>query len=284
MRTWANTHREQSPPLRTPEAMLKDPVHEGARSGSSPFDAARQYWLSLLAEPARAASPALEPTPPPRSERALASLFRAEEPEAEAAPAPARNSFRREGDYWQIAYEGVRIAVRNLKGLFYIQYLLLHPGERLHVSHLAALGERRVSADPAPVEVASSGLEIRSAPSDAGAVLDARATQEYKARLVELREELDEATRWADIERADSIRHEIAFLTAQLTAAYGPSGAARKMGDPSDRLRKAVTKCIREAIDRVSKQHPSLGRHLGNAIRMGFYCIYSPEVLIPWQS
>jgi hypothetical protein len=51
-----------------------------------------------------------------------------------------------------------------------------------------------------------------------------------------------------------------------------------------ERVRKAVTNRIRDAIERILKQHASLGRHLGNAVRTGFYCCYSPENPVEWKS
>lgn len=292
MRTWSNTHREDFPLLRGKEMPENlEATEEVAGMRSVPFHAAREFWLSTLSrQPATKPIRSLEPVTPMEAEPEPAPAFEPVSPEPPVADKPAvvadlESSFREEGEYWQIAYDGSRIGIRNLKGLFYIQYLLLHPDEKIHVSNLAALGDRR---SPSPsvekLDGVANGLEITGSLADAGDVLDARATQEYRERLVDLRGELDEATRWADLERADSIRREIGFLTAQLTAAYGRNGRARKLSDPSERVRKAVTKCIREAIERIAKRHPSLGRHLRNAIQMGFYCSYSPESSVSWRA
>jgi len=292
MRSWSNTHREDVPLLRGKEMPESLDATEGVPGlRSVPFHAAREFWLSALSgqpalKPIRPMEsftpPALEPEPEPEPVAVAPEPFVAAKP---ATAVEVENSFREEGEYWQIAYDGSRIGVRNRKGLFYLHYLLLHPDEKIHVSNLAALGDRRF---PPPcvdkLDGVTSGLEVTTRLADAGEVLDARATQEYRERLIDLRGELDEATRWADLERADSIRREIGFLTAQLTAAYGRGGRARKLSDPSERVRKAVTKCIREAIDHIAKQHPSLGRHLRNAIQTGFYCSYSPESAVSWRA
>jgi len=277
VRTWANTH----PQLRTQvdSKPTFDVPQFPRQPNEDPFHVRRRYWLTTFA-PRAASAPSGESAALPIESRALSEI-----PSREAAAIETENSFREEGEYWQITYEGSRFAVRNLKGLFYIQFLLTHPEERVHVSQLAALADR--GSSPAVDRAADSAvgdLDVRTGPSDAGEVLDARATREYKARIVELRAELDEATRWADLERADSIRHEIGFLTTQLVGAYSRNGAVRKMGDPSERARKAVTKCMREAIDRITKQHFALGRHLANAIHMGFHCCYSPEPPIRWRA
>jgi hypothetical protein len=173
-----------------------------------------------------------------------------------------------------------------LKGFVYLQYLLLHPEEKMHVSHLAALGERRSGSRDAAVGIDRRDDPHAGAPRDppSGDILDPRAKREYRARLVELRAELDQAVLCADLGRADSIRREIEFLGMQLTRAFGRGGRARKLSDPMERVRKAVTKRIHDAIDRIAKQNTYLGRHLRNAIHTGYYCWYSPEIPVTWTS
>jgi len=193
---------------------------------------------------------------------------------------------RDEGDFFGIRYEGAWMVLRSLKGFVYLQYLLLHPGEKVHVSNLAALGEQRSGVREAGVGIDGRDDPHRGARRDphSGEILDPRAKREYRARLVELRAELDEAVLWADLERADSIRREIDILAMQLTRAFDRSGRARKLSDPMERVRKAVTRRIRDAIDRIAKQNPFLGRHLHNAIRTGYSCWYSPELPLTWTA
>jgi len=283
VRTWSNTHREGAPPL------LRVALNGGEATAvrlkpaciTTPmtFQAAREFWFSktqLFATSSAGRGLAL------RSEEGTDLVDRS------GVEAPADQPlFRDKGEYWHIAYAGTAADIRAVKGLFYLQYLLLHPEEKIHVSNLAALGDHYWSSSGATASAAATsaqlGLGYRLL-GDSGRVLDQRATQEYKSRLIDLRVELDEASQWADLERADSIRREIQFITHQLTAAYGRTGRARKIGDPMERVRKAVTNRIRDAIERVSKRHRSLGRHLDDAIRTGIYCCYSPENPIDWKS
>jgi hypothetical protein len=198
-----------------------------------------------------------------------------------------RAVFRAEGDLCSIGYDGTWIVVRSLKGFVYLQYLLLHPEEKVHVSHLAPLPERPWSGfrdGRVGIDRRDDLREQSRRDAHSGDILDPRAKREYRTRLVELRAELDEAVQWADLERADSIRREIDFIAAQLTKAFSRSGRARKMSDPMERVRKAVTNRIHEAIGRIAKQNPYLGRHLHNAIRTGFFCWYSPEFPVTWTS
>jgi hypothetical protein len=118
---------------------------------------------------------------------------------------------------------------------------------------------------------------------DLGTILDARATAQYKERLAEARQELDEATAAGDLGQAARARHEIESITEQLTAAYGLGGRPRTAGDRAERVRKAVTNQIRRALERICAAHPELGRHLTNALRTGFVCAYRPEHPVAWR-
>jgi hypothetical protein len=118
---------------------------------------------------------------------------------------------------------------------------------------------------------------------DLGAILDARATTQYKERLADARQELEEATAAGDLGQAARLRHEIETIAEQLTAAYGLGGRPRTAGDPAERVRKAVTNQIRRALDRIRATHPELGHHLSIALRTGFLCAYRPEHPVAWR-
>jgi hypothetical protein len=252
----------------------------GVATAVSEFHAARAFWLSLM-PPAAPIAPTESPEPS-RSNPASDVLADVEDG-AGRQRTPTLALFRDEGEYWQIVYSGKCVGIRQLRGLLYLQHLLLHPYEKIHVSILAGLASEPRLTLP-PMERIDSAITTTPLPfRDSGEVLDQRATQLYKGRLIELRAELDEATRWADRGRASSIRREIDFLSVQLSSAYGRNGRARKLDDPTERVRKAVTNRIRNCIDRVAKQMPALGRHLDNSIRTGFYCSYSPEFPVIWK-
>jgi hypothetical protein len=288
MRTWSNTHRAGSPLLRiSPSSDRQASTTRrtgGWTTGGTGSAAAREFWLSLIppaVKSAKSEDSESEPVP-------LELRVEIDAPAELAPPVDERPTelclLRDEGAYWQIVYGGKCVGIRQLKGLLYLHYLLLHPNEKVHVSTLA--GQASDCGTASPREISGLG-SLTTAPlpfRDSGEILDPRAARQYRARLVDLRAELEEASRWADLERADLIRREIDFLSAELSSAYGLRGRARKLDDPMDRLRKAVTNRIRSCIDRISKQIPALGRHLENAIRTGFYCSYSPESPIIWKS
>jgi len=56
--------------------------------------------------------------------------------------------FRREGDYWTIAYDAAVVRLRDAKGLRYLEPLLRQPGRSFHVAELMwVAAARRPAAD-----------------------------------------------------------------------------------------------------------------------------------------
>ena len=202
-------------------------------------------------------------------------------PRARAARAARRRGggmetvFRLEGEYWTVAYEGRTLRLKDNKGLRCMAHLLRHPGQEFHVADLTALtaGLRRGSGPDRPHVMER----------DVGPILDARARAEYKRRLGDLRDELEEATRGGDLGRTARARQEIELITEELGKAFGLGGRARKAGDPAERLRKAVTNQIRRSLEKICAEDPTLGRHLANALRTGVFCSYAPERRVAWS-
>jgi hypothetical protein len=180
-----------------------------------------------------------------------------------AAPPRASVELLREGDYWTVAYGSRTVRLRDSRGLDVLQRLLTSPGQEFHVLQLVSSGEDD------------------SRPGDAGAVLDPEAIQGYRKRLLELREELEEAEQFADRGRTDRAKGEIDFLTQELARAVGLGGRERRVGNAAERARTTVQKRLREAIRRIEDELPELGGRLEQAVRTGTFCGYFPSGRAP---
>jgi hypothetical protein len=141
------------------------------------------------------------------------------------------------------------VRVRHAKGIADFAVLLARPGQEVHVRTLAGVDE------------------IGFAPS-AQAALDETAVAQYRQRLRDLEDDLDEADRHGDLACAERLAAERDALVDQLTKAFGLGGRAPSAGsDPDERLRKAMSALVKASIDRLERLNPALGRH--SATRSG---------------
>ncbi len=184
---------------------------------------------------------------------------------ASSEHAAAGGELRRAGDVWHIGYQGTNTILKHSKGLADLAVLLACPGQEVHVAEL-------------------EGVPATVTHGHGGDALDRRAIAAYRDRLTELAEELDEAEAHHDLGRAERARIEHDALVDQLAGAVGIGGRRRAAGpEPIERLRKAVSARIRDAIRRVEAAHPALGRHLANAVHTGTFCSYRPEAPTVWR-
>ncbi|HEY1537805.1 MAG TPA: AAA family ATPase [Solirubrobacteraceae bacterium] len=194
-------------------------------------------------------------------------------PAATTAP-DGRIAFHRRGDIWTIGPPDGPVQLRHAKGLSHIVRLLAAPRVEFHALDLVAVAHDRGASD---ANAAASGMEIRPpGGGDAGPVLDAQAKAEYRARVGELQEEIEEAESFNDPERLAQAREELSFLLRELAGAVGLHGRDRRAGSEAERARVNVTRAIRTALKRIGEHDPGLARSLGSAIRTGLFCVYEP--------
>lgn len=215
------------------------------------------------------------------------------------ASQPRRNMFRREGDYWTVAFDGVVLRLKDTKGMHYIARLLQYPYREFHAVDLVsdslhpvdAGGDDRLAAGPPGAHpgytqpltlVADTGALGHG---DAGEILDVQAQRAYRSRLLELRDELADAEAINDAGRAAAARQEIEFLGQELANAVGLGGRSRRAASDAERARVNATRTIRLVLHKISHHHPALGRHLAACIKTGRFCSYQPdsEMTREWQ-
>ena len=216
---------------------------------------ARELGMALVA---RIAPPAARPTP-----------YR-------ARSRPGTPSSASEGEYWSIVFERDAFRVRDSRGMRHLARLLRTPGQEVHALELAA-----PPSDAVDRTSILEGNVAMAGSDDAGPALDADAKAAYRARLMDLREELAEAESWHDPERVAGLQAEQDALMRELGAALGIGGRDRPTGTPSERARISATRAIRAAMARIEDQSAALGAHLGATIRTGTYCAYIPDPHAP---
>jgi len=169
-----------------------------------------------------------------------------------AAPADAQTGhiFRRQGDFWTIAYQGRSFSVRDMKGLQYISRLLEDPGRQIHCMELLA-DDKGPSADD-------------------------------RRRLQELQADLDEAETRHDLGQATRLRAERDDLLAKLAGETGLGEHDTEAARARERARINVARTIKDAIARIREHDAALARHLALAVHTGAWCSYAPETEVRW--
>lgn len=163
-----------------------------------------------------------------------------------------------EGDVWRVRFRDRTALVRDSRGLQMLFRLVSQPDQDIHVLDLSSAGGTATDS------------------GDAGPALDEQARLQYRRRVRELEEELEEATELADHGRSDALRDELDFITRELSRAFGLGGRQRPTGSAAERARINVRRRIKDAIQRIEEQLPEAARHLDNTIKTGSYCRYAP--------
>lgn len=195
-------------------------------------------------------------------------------------PEPERGVLRREGDVWEVAYRGQSARLRHSRGLEHLTVLLARPGQEVHALELAGARERRDAG------LGYDAVAGRTHGGDAGLpVLDDQAKASYRSRLEDLQDDLVEAERFVDDERAARAREEMDLLAAELAAAVGLGGRDRTVGSTAERARQATSKAVKVALGRIAEHLPALGEHLASTVHTGTYCSYTPDPRAPlhWE-
>lgn len=203
-----------------------------------------------------------------------------------ARPTPGPSSigaciFRRDGDFWTIAYEGAECRLRDARGLWYLAILLERPGSEVHAAELvsAVLGAPGNASKPHDGDLPDAP---RRSLGDVGPKIDARAARSYQQRLADLRDEIGEAEANNDRGQLGSLRQELEALTDHLVG----SGGRGRQGSHGERARQAVTKAIGAALAKIDRNLPALAQHLDATVKRGYFCTYTPDPRHPisWRT
>jgi hypothetical protein len=197
------------------------------------------------------------------------------------AGGPHDGLFRCEGEYWSIGAGGDLVRLRNTAGLRYLAHLLRHPNREFHALDLAVI-EQAPDATPelAAAQAAEAGL-VASESAAAHELLDDQARAAYRRQLDDLRDQLEEARRFNEGQRAATLEGEIDFLSRELARAVGLGGRGRPGSSRAERARLNVTRAIKSALRRIAAGNRDLGIYFETTVRTGTFCSYTPDPRFP---
>ncbi len=185
--------------------------------------------------------------------------MRLPEPTRRARTKPPTAVCTPRGRLWRIELHGRTAVVEDMVGLHHLATLVANPGVEIPAVDLA---------DP-DRKAAPSGLVPQP-------VLDEQALRQYRARLRELADEIDQAEELGDGHRAAALRSETDWLLREIQTGTGLGGRPRHFADSSERARIAVGKAIRRALEHITAADAVIGEELRACVETGVQCCYRP--------
>jgi hypothetical protein len=186
--------------------------------------------------------------------------------DAEICPT-ARFAFRKAGSHWDVVFDGSNtFHLPDKLGTRYISYFLHHANEPVSAFDV----ERMIQPEKAEVRAKDSIQDH----------LDAGAVRAYLRQLDTLREQRAEAAEDGDLARADQLDDDITAIEAALKQ---PGQAA----DAGERARGNVSKAVKAVLRGLHKGdavEQAFGRHLEQAISLGYECCYHQPPGISWTA
>ena len=245
-------------------------VNLGQLHGSMPLNllalarvAAKQGELATASKLLREALPIAHEIRDEATARQIAELLA----QTSRVEPTASATLRPEGGVWRISFNGTSVHVPDMKGLWHLRELVSRP--RVPVQALTFI---------------AAATEDAVLLGDAGPVLDREALRQYRTRLAELDQELDDAEAKHDVGRHAKRSTEREALVKELARATGLGGKPRRTGSSTERARLNVTRTIRHAIAHLSTVLPELAAHLDESIATGVSCCYEPRSNIAWTT
>ncbi|MGC1208769.1 MAG: hypothetical protein WA880_12515, partial [Ornithinimicrobium sp.] len=192
------------------------------------------------------------------------------------------NIFRCEGDTRTVSFDGQTVLIRDLLGLRYLERLLAEPNREFHALDILAVERGSLPMTPRHFDI-EAGTQSGG---HAGRHLDNQAREAYRRRLLDIDEDIEDATRNNDVGRIALAKADREFLVNELSRAIGLDRRPRLALSTSERARTSVTRTLRYAMARIAEHHPRLGEHLRQAVTTGTYCVYRPDARLPahWET
>jgi hypothetical protein len=182
----------------------------------------------------------------------------------------------RQGRSWRVEWGHRTVMIMHSVGMLHLAVLTASPGQEIPACDLAvgvaALRDSTEAAAAAASDSVRPGVRASAQP-----ILDREAARQYRNRLSQLRTQIEDLDLQDDGERADPLRGEYDWLSAELAGANGIGGRMRLIPDDPEKARIAVGKAIRRAVTRIAHADPQIGEHLRNHLHTGMRCAYRPS-------
>jgi len=151
--------------------------------------------------------------------------------------------------------------VKDSKGIRYLAKLLAKPTEEFSAFALA-------NPDAVAQDFRENDLETT----------DSSSLQEYKARLREIEEDLEEAKVYEREEEIKSLEDEKDGIIRHLSEVSGVGGRSRLEGE-KEKSRQSVSRALNRQVDAL----PIGSDHIKRRLKTGVSCTYTPDAGEVWK-
>ncbi|MBC8392626.1 MAG: hypothetical protein H8E17_08695 [Deltaproteobacteria bacterium] len=198
------------------------------------------------------------------------------------------NIFRRQGDVWQIRFDGGKeFILLPTKGAEYLCKLLANRGNRIPIIELVSEGMMNHCTHLIDVHNAEEqGLRItENHPmySTIGMVTDWKTVKDCRNEAQRLLDEIERA-------KADNNTVEIEHCKEQMTKVLGYIDAATGRGqlkharNKRKNLSDGLRNGIKRVISKISQDDQALASHLSDSMKYGYNPSYDPTDSISWET
>ena len=195
------------------------------------------------------------------------------------------NVFRWRGERWEIQFKDGQLNVyEHLDGLLYLSRMVQRQGRRFLPSDLRAAKAQFVGgADSrSAVEADNICADRSDSSTDAGELIDPQAREEYRQRVEELNEQLEDAHLLNEETRIIQLEGEKERIIEALRAATGLGGRTTRISRDAKNTRDAVKNAINRAVEHIGRKDEALETHFSNSLDFQDLFTYRPESMIAW--
>ena len=202
-------------------------------------------------------------------------------------------TFKRDGEFWGISFNGATHRFIRLKGFEYIFELIKRQGEKINALDLDAVVSPQ-SATPTVKENfyededgnSESGLPVRKGLKSELPVFDPPEIRKMESHLKEANDALQEAIRENDIDRQNKSSTLIEYLEKQLDECKTSKGRLKHSDPAMDNARKSIQKNINSAIKKIREaKAEDLADHFKDSISTGRDISYNfGKPPVPWET
>ncbi len=177
--------------------------------------------------------------------------------------------FRPRGQAWEVRVAGGEpVILLGQKGFAYLHALLMRPDLTSTALQLVSQIARR-----------------RLATGSSDSVLDDEAVAGYRARLLEINEQLEDARELGDEAAQLRLEEEKEEILRELKSNRGLKGLARKLKDEKEAFRKSVGKAIDRALKDAAIFCPPFAEHFRRPrLQLGAQIRYVPDSAVEWDT